>query len=56
MGVSFSNVKLQIVGTNLESTGPMLITHWGFSGPAILKLSAWGARLLAEKVYIRNDY
>ncbi|MBK8485753.1 MAG: NAD(P)/FAD-dependent oxidoreductase [Saprospiraceae bacterium] len=51
MGVSFSNVKLQIVGTNLESTGPMLITHWGFSGPAILKLSAWGARLLAEKKY-----
>lgn len=35
--------------TKLESEGPVLITHWGFSGPAILKLSAWGARILADK-------
>lgn len=37
--------------TKLESRGPLLITHWGMSGPAILKLSAWGARILAEKKY-----
>ncbi len=35
----------------LESTGPLLITHWGMSGPAILKLSAWGARLLEPLKY-----
>lgn len=35
----------------LRSTGPLLITHWGMSGPAILKLSAWGARILATKKY-----
>jgi len=35
----------------LESEGPLLITHWGMSGPAILKLSAWGARLLSELNY-----
>ncbi|MFN0065187.1 MAG: aminoacetone oxidase family FAD-binding enzyme, partial [Chlamydiales bacterium] len=35
----------------LESSGPLLITHWGFSGPAALKLSAFGARYLAEKQY-----
>jgi len=35
----------------LESDGPLLITHWGMSGPAILKLSAWGARILAPREY-----
>lgn len=35
----------------LEQTGPLLITHWGLSGPAVLKLSAWGARLLHENRY-----
>ncbi|GEQ85298.1 flavoprotein [Patiriisocius marinistellae] len=35
----------------LESEGPLLITHWGMSGPAILKLSAWGARVLEEMKY-----
>lgn len=35
----------------LESEGPLLITHWGMSGPAILKLSAWGARILAPRAY-----
>lgn len=35
----------------LRSIGPLLITHWGMSGPAILKLSAWGARILATKKY-----
>ena len=42
---------VKIMGTKLESNGPLLITHWGMSGPAILKLSAWGARLLFEKKY-----
>jgi hypothetical protein len=37
--------------TKLTSTGPLLITHWGMSGPAILKLSAWGARILHDKNY-----
>ncbi|WP_366185203.1 NAD(P)/FAD-dependent oxidoreductase [Flavobacterium ovatum] len=37
--------------TKLTSTGPLLITHWGMSGPAILKLSAWGARILYDKNY-----
>ena len=51
MGLSVSNVKVKIVGTKLEQEGPFLITHWGFSGPAILKLSAWGARTLNELNY-----
>ncbi|MEL7399397.1 MAG: aminoacetone oxidase family FAD-binding enzyme, partial [Pseudomonadota bacterium] len=36
-------------GTRLHESGPILITHWGLSGPAVLRLSAWGARVLAEK-------
>lgn len=51
MGVSVLNAKVKIVGTKLENEGPLLITHWGMSGPAILKLSAWGARDLAERNY-----
>jgi len=50
-GISFDQVKVKLVGDKLETSGPMLITHWGLSGPAILKLSAWGARVLAEKNY-----
>jgi len=50
-GLSVEKVALQIPGTKLTSEGPLLITHWGLSGPAILKLSAWGARILAEKNY-----
>jgi predicted Rossmann fold flavoprotein len=46
---SFASVK--VVGEKLESEGPLLITHWGFSGPGILKLSAWGAERLFEKNY-----
>ncbi|MDH5682473.1 MAG: aminoacetone oxidase family FAD-binding enzyme, partial [Spirochaetota bacterium] len=38
-------------GTKIKSDGPLLVTHWGMSGPAILKLSAFGAKLLAEKNY-----
>tara|TARA_R100000306_G_scaffold12238_1_gene14538 strand:+ start:9939 stop:11162 length:1224 start_codon:yes stop_codon:yes gene_type:complete len=40
--------------TVLESEGPLLITHWGMSGPAILKLSAWGARFLEPTKYHFN--
>ena len=49
MGVSVENTKVKIIGSKLEQNGPLLITHWGLSGPAILKLSAWGARELKEK-------
>ncbi len=49
-----SNVEVKIEGTRLIEQGPLLITHWGMSGPAILKLSAWGARILHEKDYNFN--
>lgn len=51
MGLSIQNVRTRIVGTDLKENGPILITHWGLSGPGILKLSAWGAFLLNEKKY-----
>jgi predicted Rossmann fold flavoprotein len=47
MGVAVENVAVKIVGSKLSESGPLLITHWGMSGPAVLKLSAWGARELA---------
>ncbi len=47
MGVSVPHVRVKIVGSKLEQEGPVLITHWGLSGPAVLRLSAWGARELA---------
>ncbi len=50
-GVSVNPVDVEIVGTKLQQTGPLLITHWGFSGPAVLKLSAWGARILHDVEY-----
>jgi predicted Rossmann fold flavoprotein len=46
-----TQVSVKVIGSKLESTGPLLITHWGISGPAILKLSAWGARILHDKNY-----
>ncbi|MCF8256269.1 MAG: NAD(P)/FAD-dependent oxidoreductase [Flavobacteriales bacterium] len=46
MGVVADPVSVRIQGTKLQSGGPLLITHWGMSGPAILKLSAFGARIL----------
>lgn len=49
-GISAS-ATVSIPGTKLEAEGPLLITHWGLSGPAVLKLSAWGARILEEKKY-----
>jgi predicted Rossmann fold flavoprotein len=51
MGVSVENTRVKIMGSKLEQEGPLLITHWGLSGPAVLKLSAWGARELASKNY-----
>jgi predicted Rossmann fold flavoprotein len=51
MGISVENVSVKIVGSKLTEEGPLLITHWGMSGPAILKLSAWGARELAAGNY-----
>lgn len=50
-GVSVQDTHVRISGTKHEWRGPVLLTHWGFSGPAILKLSAWGARDLAALQY-----
>ena len=54
LGTSVPNATVTISGTKLEASGPLLITHWGMSGPAILKLSAFGARILADKNYQYN--
>ncbi len=51
MGIVVEKTIVSIQGTKLKSDGPLLITHWGMSGPAILKLSAFGARILSEKQY-----
>jgi predicted Rossmann fold flavoprotein len=48
-GVAVENVTLKM--DSLTQRGPMLITHWGLSGPAVLRLSAWGARILFAKKY-----
>jgi predicted Rossmann fold flavoprotein len=53
-GISVNSVNVRLSGTGktpLQQTGPLLITHWGVSGPAVLKLSAWGARILHENRY-----
>jgi predicted Rossmann fold flavoprotein len=51
MGNVIDKATVKVEGTKLIGQGPLLITHWGMSGPAILKLSAWGARILNEKKY-----
>ena len=51
MGTVVDNANASLVGTKLKAAGPLLITHWGMSGPAILKLSSYAARYLAEKEY-----
>lgn len=51
MGVVVENALVSIQGTKMKAEGPLLITHWGMSGPAILKLSAFAARLLNKKNY-----
>lgn len=45
-GVSMEAVEVTVAGTRLREHGPILVTHWGLSGPVILRLSAWGARIL----------
>lgn len=50
MGVS-ALASVKVKNSKLEASGPLLITHWGMSGPGILRLSAWGARELADKNY-----
>jgi len=51
MGISVENVQVKINGTKFSQSGPILITHWGFSGPAVLKLSAFAAKELFSKNY-----
>ncbi len=51
MGIAVPDAQVKIMGTKLGERGPVLITHWGLSGPAVLRLSAWGARELKEKDY-----
>ena len=50
-GLSVPNAKVKIAGTKIAESGPVLVTHWGLSGPGILKLSAVGATLLHNKEY-----
>jgi predicted Rossmann fold flavoprotein len=51
MGVS-AIASVKVKNSKLEASGPLLITHWGMSGPGVLRLSAWGARELADKKYL----
>lgn len=51
MGTVVENAMAGIVGTKFRATGPLLITDWGMSGPAILKLSSYAARYLADNQY-----
>lgn len=50
-GLAVSQVEVSVPGAGLKEKGPVLFTHWGLSGPAVLRLSAWGARELSEKDY-----
>lgn len=50
-GLSVPEAEVWVPGTKLRERGPVLVTHWGLSGPGILRLSAWGARELAERNY-----
>jgi len=51
MGIVIENTIVNIQGTKIKGDGPLLITHWGMSGPAILKLSSFGARELSQMNY-----
>ncbi len=51
-GVSVARTRVTLAGEKLFYEGPLLVTHWGVSGPAVLKLSAWGARRLHELGYV----
>jgi predicted Rossmann fold flavoprotein len=50
-GLSVPLARVVLAGEKLQYDGPVLVTHWGLSGPAVLKLSAWGARRLSELQY-----
>ncbi len=50
-GISVPDAEVSAPAVRLSQTGPLLVTHWGLSGPAVLKLSSWGARLLASLDY-----
>jgi predicted Rossmann fold flavoprotein len=50
-GLSVDPVELSVAGSRLRERGPLLFTHWGMSGPAVLRLSAWGARELESRGY-----
>ena len=52
MGVSVPQARVVLAGEKLQYEGPLLVTHWGVSGPAVLKLSAWGARRLSDLGYV----
>lgn len=51
MGAVVEDAAVALAGTKIRATGPLLLTHWGMSGPAILRLSSYAARLLAEREY-----
>jgi len=50
-GVSLELAEVSVPAAKLRERGPLLVTHWGLSGPAVLKLSAWGARALHDVNY-----
>jgi predicted Rossmann fold flavoprotein len=50
-GVSLETAEVGVPGAGLRARGPLLVTHWGLSGPTVLRLSAWGARSLRERNY-----
>jgi len=50
-GISVKQAEVSIINTRFSEVGPVLITHWGLSGPAVLKLSAWAARELHDREY-----
>ncbi len=50
-GISLENAEVSVANSELVENGPLLITHWGISGPAVLKLSSWGAFDLAHRMY-----
>ncbi len=54
MGTVVEQAQVSLAGTKIKTNGPLLITHWGISGPAVLKLSSHGARILAEKNYLAD--
>lgn len=56
MGIVVENVEVRIPAAKLQQCGPVLITHWGFSGPAVLKLSSWGAVYMQQQNYELNVF